>query len=152
MLIASGELSTKIGGASVALSSPRRSLYIKSIRNRPDAFLHQFDMANGLKSVAVRNSTVTPTQALLLINGDYALARARAFAKRLLAAQPATTESLIDKLFATTTGRQPTDAEKSQAAKFLKVGLRTPLTEVDTARLADLCHVMFNSNEFLYVD
>ncbi|MFK7821517.1 MAG: PSD1 and planctomycete cytochrome C domain-containing protein, partial [Planctomycetaceae bacterium] len=39
MLVASGELEHKTGGPSVDLSKPRRSLYIKSLRNRPDKFL-----------------------------------------------------------------------------------------------------------------
>ena len=152
MLIASGELNTKPGGPSGDLKSPRRSLYIKSLRNRPDPFLHQFDMANGLKSVAVRNSTVTPTQALLLINGDYALARARAFAKKLLAEKPSTVEKLIDNIFSTTTGRMATIAEKSRAARFLNIELDHQPMDLDLDRLTDLCHVTFNSNEFLYVD
>ncbi|MEO8270401.1 MAG: PSD1 and planctomycete cytochrome C domain-containing protein, partial [Aureliella sp.] len=76
MLLASGELVNQVGGPAVDEQSPRRALYVKSFRNNLENFLSSFDRAGGLKSVSVRDSTTTPTQALLLINGSYTLTRA----------------------------------------------------------------------------
>ena len=60
-LMVSGELDQTVGGPSVDGSELRRSIYIKSFRNTPHSFLHAFDTANGLKSVAQRDTTTTPT-------------------------------------------------------------------------------------------
>jgi cytochrome c553 len=152
MLLTSNELNRKIGGPSVDLKKHRRSLYIKSLRNKPDAFLHQFDMANGLKSVAERNSTTTPTQALMMINGDYPLARAKAFAKHLTGLKFGTTDQLVQFAFHSTIGRTLDDKEKHRAASFLGCSLADEPTTIEPARLTDFCHILFNSNEFLYVD
>ena len=82
MLSVSGELQTRVGGPSVKSNVPRRSIYVKSFRNNPDEFLHTFDAANGLKSVAHRGVTTTPTQSLLLINSAHTLHRAERLAAR----------------------------------------------------------------------
>jgi len=123
MLSASGELEHQLGGPSVEEATPRRSLYIKSFRNTTDTFLHAFDVAGGLKSVAIRNTTTTPTQSLLLINGEYALGRAEKMADRLMG-----------------------------VLEFLQVTADDLSTAIDRQKLIDLCHVLFNSNEFLYLD
>ncbi|MGY8690108.1 MAG: DUF1553 domain-containing protein, partial [Verrucomicrobiales bacterium] len=57
MLLLSGELMGQVGGPSVGEDVPRRSLYVKRFRNANDTFLHAFDVAPGLKSVAMRNNT-----------------------------------------------------------------------------------------------
>ena len=152
MLVASGELKTTVGGTSVDLNKPRRSLYIKSLRNRPDKFLHQFDMANGLKSVAVRNSTTTPTQALLMINGAYPLSRAKKFAERLRKLNLTTVEEVIAIAFKWTIGRTANADEQQTAANFLKTSLPDSPDSIDDQRFIDFCHVLFNANEFMYVD
>ncbi len=152
MLLTSNELDRRIGGPSVTLKKHRRSLYIRSLRNRPDAFLHQFDMANGLKSVAERNSTTTPTQALMMINGDYPLARANAFAKHLAGMKFETTDQLLQSAFRSTIGRTPNDREKHRAADYLGCSLPDEPKTIEQTKLTDFCHILFNSNEFLYVD
>ena len=83
MLSVTGELQLQVGGPSVDGNIDRRSLYLKSFRNRPQEFLHAFDMANGLKSVAERDMTTTPIQALLMFNGPYCLERASRLADPL---------------------------------------------------------------------
>ena len=83
MLQVSGELSPDVGGASVAWSEPRRSIYLKVLRNSYDPLLRAFDGPDNFSSLSERNVTTIPTQSLLLINGDWTLARAQAFARRL---------------------------------------------------------------------
>lgn len=147
MLSASGELEFAVGGPSVEEDSPRRSLYVKSLRNTTDTFLHGFDMVGGLKSVPQRDTTTTPIQSLLLINGEYALARAEAMATSLQAEHSDPTE-IVSHAIQRAWGRQPTESELQTAKAFV-------LGDDDTfeARsLADFCHVLFNSNEFLYLE
>ncbi len=157
MLATSGELIAKRGGPSVEQAVHRRSVYLKSFRNKNDTFLHGFDMANGLKSVAVRDSTTTPTQALLMINGQYARDRAGAMAKRLSTVADSTDpESVLRSAFHLAWGRDPSPQQMTAALTFLSAsGAESADGQEDLPkeeRYVDFCHVLFNSNQFLYVD
>lgn len=145
MLMASGELEQKLGGPSIDGTVPRRSLYVKFFRNNPDTFLQLFDVANGLKSVAERNRTTTPIQSLMMLNGEWTLARAEKMAERLKNMNAETPEETLANAFRLSWGRDPKPSEIEQSLQF--VG--TPLSD---DRWVDLCHVLLNSNEFLYVD
>ena len=151
MLVVSGELDSKIGGPSVDADVPRRSLYIKRRRNTPAEFLHAFDTANGLKSVSQRNRTTTPIQSLMMFNGDYTLGRAKRFAKQLQV--PAEQrEYLLPNAFRWAWGRSPTSDELRCAQQFTMTTTADGTEQVGKDRLIDFCHVLLNSNEFLYID
>ena len=152
MLSASGELQHQLGGSGVADSSPRRSIYIKQFRNTSETFLHAFDAGSGLKSVAVRNTTTTPTQSLLLINGEYALRRAEHLATRLMQLSFRDTTSLVDFATRLTWGRAATDTEVLRCAAFLGVTETDHPAAVQRQALINFCHILFNANEFLYLD
>ncbi len=152
MLRATGELEPAVGGPSVDSPSRRRSLYVKVYRNTPDEFLHAFDMANALKSVAARIPTTTPTQSLLMINGGYALARAQVLSTRLAESEPDTSAGLLRQAFRRTWGRLPSESELAEACEFLGTTTGQDAASVDRQRLADFCHVLLNANPFLYVD
>jgi len=152
MLSASGELEHQLGGPSVEEATPRRSLYIKSFRNTTDTFLHAFDVAGGLKSVAIRNTTTTPTQSLLLINGEYALGRAEKMVDRLMEIEFPDASGLVGHAIRLTWGRALTNSELARVLEFLQVTADDLPTAIDRQKLIDLCHVLFNSNEFLYLD
>ncbi len=145
MLVASGEWESRMGGPSVDEEKPRRGLYVRHKRNDNDTFLHAFDMAPGLKSVAGRNQTTTPTQSLTMINGEYALKRAQAMAKRLLREYGKDPYRIATAATQTVWGRALDAQALQDAVDYLGA-------EVEEARLADFCHVLFNSNEFLYLD
>lgn len=146
MLHASGELDNRMGGPSENGSSRRRSLYVKSFRNSPDRFLHSFDIANGLKSVGQRNSTTTPTQALMMINGSFTLERAQKMARRLGSLKD--DRQRVQRATLLAWGRSPTADELQTSLGFVA----SNSTEEEFDNLADYCHVLLNSNEFLYVD
>ncbi len=152
MLAASGEMRSAMGGPSVTEASPRRALYVKSFRNQNENFLHGFDMVGGLQSVAVRDRTTTANQALLMFNGDYALGRAKAMAKRVLK-ESNSSLAAIEMCFWLAWNRAPTPQELAGATRYLRLSageeLQDPLAEED---LADFCHVLFNSSQFLYLE
>ena len=161
MLAVSGELDPVIGGPSVPTAQPRRTIDTRVIRNSRDALLEAFDAADGTFSTPHRNTTTTATQALLLINGDWTLARARALATRLEHLQPAAINdrSQLDLAYRLALGRQPEPEEIAEAQAFINQRARLPSghsprsnTRSDLAALIDFCHVLLNSNEFLYVD
>ena len=152
MLSVSGELQSQIGGPSVDGSVPRRGLYVKRFRNTPDLFLHEFDVANGLKSVSQRNTTTTPTQSLLMVNGDYTLARARKLAESLAGGEFATPAATLTHAFRLAWGRDPTASELADSLQFVGAAEGASQQPLDRDKLIDFCHVLLNSNEFLYVD
>jgi hypothetical protein len=143
MLTVSGELDGKRGGPSSDQNSVRRTIYTKVIRNRRDPFLDVFDAPDNFNSTAQRNRTTTPTQSLLMINGSWTLERAAQFANRI--SQAKTVQQKVELAYQLAYSRKPTDLEIKSAVAFLA-------EQPGTQGLVDFCHVLLNSNEFVYVD
>jgi hypothetical protein len=173
MLAVSGELDLSQGGPSVEADQPRRSIYVKVVRNKRDPLMESLDAPDGFSSVAERHATTTPTQSLVLVNGPWPLARAQALAARLAQEAGSEPATLIERAFALAYGRPPDSSEREAALRFLSAGgsdLAAAAGQPSTAAqsspadgpapasapaaeaLVDLCHVLLNSNAFLYVD
>ena len=73
-------------------------------------------------------------------------------AARLLHMGFSTHRGLVDRAFLLTWGRQPTEIEEEQSRQFLGTTDQEGTLMVQKDKLVDLCHVLFNSNEFIYVD
>jgi hypothetical protein len=157
MLAVSGELAAAPSGPSVDAKAPRRSVATKVMRNTHDPVLEVFDAPDGFTSAGRRNVTTTPMQALLLINGAWTLDRAKAMAGRL---ERLTADASGDRdaariawAYRLAFSREPDDDEAADGLAFLR---RPPGTadREKAARdaLVDFCHVLLNSNEFLYID
>ena len=149
MLAATGELDSAASGPSVDHAQPRRTIYTKVIRNTRDPLLDVFDAPDNFFSTAERNVTTTPNQALLLMNGPWLLARAQALATRLQRESTADDGQLVTRAYQLTFDREPTPDEHAAATTFL---VRQTSSADRAAALVDLCHVLLNSNEFVYVD
>lgn len=152
-LAVSGELKFDAGGPSVSASTPRRSVYTRVKRNGSDPVLAAFDLPDGIKSTPERNVTTTPTQALLLINGDWLLKRAHAMAQRVKRAGD--DEAVVTLAYRTALGRTPEPEEVAELVAFLDEQAIATGKQGDEARvsaLVDLCHGLLNSSGFLYVD
>jgi hypothetical protein len=157
MLAVSGELDLTTGTASVTGDQPRRAIYVKVLRNHRDPLMAAFDAPDGFRSAPQRLVTTTATQALLTINGKWTLQRAKAFARRLRKLD-ADTADQVSRAFRLAFGREPTADQRRQAVQFLQRQAGAHLEQAGTAESADdvalfdFCHVLLNSNEFLYVD
>jgi Protein of unknown function (DUF1553) len=158
-LAVSGELLPVLGGPSVPPAQSRRTIDTRVIRNSRDALLDAFDAPDGNGSTARRDTTTTATQALLLINGDWSIARAHAFADRLERGVPESSDhrERVALAYWLAFGRRAEPAELAGAVAFLdEQAKRAQATArnqaTDHAALVDFCHVLLNSNEFLYVD
>ena len=149
LLRVSGQLDDRLGGPAVDQKAPRRGIYVKSFRNKSNSFMHCFDLAPGLRSLPRRECTTTPTQSLTMINGGYTLGLTRQWAEKLyslcyekpMKARPAVLQYAMRSAW----GREPTDGEMAEAIAFMGPGCQLEQLEA-------FCHVLFNSNEFLYVD
>jgi hypothetical protein len=159
MLAVSGELEPVMGGPSVLAKEPRRTIDTRLMRNSHDALLDAFDAPDGYASTPARDTTTTATQALLLINSDWSLARARAFAGRLERSEPVSSDhrSRVARAYSLAYGRQVHPDELARALGFMGASAERAQAAAgdqaaDHAALVDFCHVLLNSNEFLYVD
>lgn len=119
MLAAAGKLDRATGGASVSGTSPRRSVYVKVIRNSPEPMLNAFDFPERFSSSATRNTTTTPTQSLLLINGGFPLQQAERMASQIRAAGKSP-EERIRAAYIAAFSREPTAAELHGAQAFIQ--------------------------------
>jgi hypothetical protein len=118
----------------------RRSVYRFVFRTLPDPFVDCLDGADASQPTPVRNVSVTAPQSLALFNNEFVLVHAKSLAASLekQAGDPAGRITLTcQKLW----GRPPTAGESEEFGRYAaKHGL------------ANLCRVLFNSNEFLFID
>jgi len=119
MLAVSGDLDLKLGGPGVDGSRGRRSVYVKVLRNNRDPLLDAFDFPDTMTSAASRDVTTTATQALLMVNGDWVLRRAKSLASRIERVSGGD-EAKIDAAYQLAFGRAPSSSERLAAAEFLR--------------------------------
>jgi hypothetical protein len=118
----------------------RRSVYRFVFRTLPDPLVDCLDGADASQLTPKRNESVTAPQALALLNNEFVLVHSKALAG-WLEKQSADRGRQIALACERVWGRPPSDDERKELAAYAgKHGL------------ANLCRVLFNSNEFLFVD
>jgi hypothetical protein len=136
----------------------RRSVYVYIKRQLLLMLLQLFDAPSSNAPCGRREESVVPTQALILMNDDFVSDQASYFAERILAETKADPAAWVDRAFQLALGRSPRPARRAEAIAFVQerrqVYRDQKRSEPEATRLAltDLCHVLFNSNEFIYVD
>ena len=145
MLRVSGELDLQTGGSGQAGDSLRRSIFLKVIRNQPNSLLLTFDGTDPILSTPERNTTTTPTQALLMMNNPWILARAKKLADRTRRQHGDHLHSDIQHVHRLLYSREATELEIKMAREFL--------AQFDSLETGwhDYCHVLLSANEFLYI-
>ena len=120
MLAASGEMKDREGGASIDGKTASRSVFVKKRRNSPDEMMAGFDSPSGFGSTPNRIPTTTPTQSLMLVNGEWAMVRAKAFATRVLAGKPKMDAASVAKAYEIAYGRSASQVEIDGTLAFIK--------------------------------
>lgn len=118
----------------------RRSIYRFVVRSQPDPWITTMDGADCSQSVPKRDETITPMQALSLLNNDFTLMVARRMAQRL-AGEHADGDAQIRTGFELVSGREPTEAEFGHLSLYAK-----------EHGMTNLCRVLVNLSEFVFVD
>jgi hypothetical protein len=136
----------------------RRSLYLNVRRNFLDPMFLAFDTPVPFSTMGHRNISNVPAQALDLMNNPLVKSQARRWAARALADPTRTARERLDRLYAAAFGRLPDDEEARASVAFLGAesgghgrGRLAP-AEPSLEALADLCHVLFNTKEFIFVE
>ena len=118
----------------------RRSVYRFLVRSQQQPFMSTLNCADPSQQVARRDNAITALQSLALLNNKLMVAMAWHFASDLK--QTHTDQSVaVSEAFFRVTGRQPSLEEKSDLVAYAaKHGL------------ANACRLIFNLNEFSFVD
>ena len=125
----------------------RRSLYRTWVRSGRSRFLDVFDCPDPSAKAPKRAVTITPLQALTLLNNSFVLRMSDRFASRLKALRPRIKAGLlrgagqVTRLWQLAYARSPDNEELKAATAFIQ-----------QHGLPALCRVVLNSNEFLFVD
>ena len=169
MLSVSGQLDRRMGGpyipthrsrdgrVTVDAKKPgarRRSIHLQQRRTQVATMLEVFDAPGMVRNCLERPVSTIPLQSLALLNSDFAVTAAHAFARRVLTEASATDTAGIKHAFLLAVGRPPHDDERAAARQFLNTQRKNYLNRDDaTIRVwSDLCQMIFASNAFLYVD
>ena len=161
---AAGRLDTTVGGpsfdpsagraerggmrtqAAAAGKSTRRAAYMirgySTSRDVVPVFLQAFDVDDGRVPCPVRTRTVTPPQALFMMNGEAVEHATTQFAERLKAESGGDLAAAVDLAYRIAIARPPTSAERDRSLAYL---------DREPARLKDLAWLLLNLDEFLYV-
>jgi hypothetical protein len=135
----------------------RRSIYIAVRRNFLSPLMLAFDAPQPFTTVGARNVSNVPAQALILLNDPFVVEQAGEWARRVLAdASLGSMDARISHLYEAIFSRPPSDQELADARAFLaeqagQLGLPAEHAASDARVWADLCHVLFNVKEFVYV-
>jgi hypothetical protein len=180
ILATSGELNLQMGGPSVRSELPkgiseayawkpdqetaqrnRRSIYLLVRRNLREPLLEVFDMPDTHETCTRRLETTTAPQSLFLLNAPWSLARADELSRCVEATNATDAERAIRAAYRLVLQREPQPDELQSADNFLRRQADAAPEKKDDApaagdvrhqALVGLCHVLLNSNEFLYVD
>ena len=128
----------------------RRSVYVFVRRNTRYPMFETFDMPDTHESCARRNVTVSPTQALELLNSEVVMGWARALSKRVRNDAGLTPEGQVERAWKLVYQRPPTEKELASGLAFLQRQSRIVPQPEDAFN--DFCHMLLNSNEFVYVN
>lgn len=120
--------------------SRRRSVYRFIFRTLPDPFYEALDCPDASQFTPVRPSSVTALQALAMMNDRFTVRYSEHFAKRVETASQDRSRQIAF-AFEEALGRLPTEAEVNRLLAYS-----------EKHGMANACRLLFNCNEFLFVD
>lgn len=157
--------STHKWGSSPEDQGRRRTIYVFQRRSLLLPIVETFDGADMTNTCPRRASTTIAPQALALFNGEFARTEAQYIAERVSKSAGESREAQIDRAYRLVLCRPATPRQMTTAMAFLKkqtaIQLRKQqagsgdMAEVKRAEkvaLTELCHVLINTNEFIYLD
>ncbi|NOT59357.1 MAG: DUF1549 domain-containing protein [Acidobacteria bacterium] len=163
VLSVSGKLDLKMGGAGwqdfvverpehsphyeYGLADPndsrtwRRSIYRFIVRSQTQPWMTALDCADPSMRVDKRNESLSPLQALALLNNGFMLTQSEHFAARLLRERPNDLAAQIIRAHWLAFSRAPSKGELEKYVAFAR-----------THGLPNLCRVLLNLSEFTFAD
>ena len=121
-------------------ASSRRSIYRFIFRTLPDPFMDALDCADPSQLTAARNTSVTPLQALAVLNDHFLVRQSEHFASRVGTMNPEVQQQ-IRAACKLALGRAPDSRELDDYLDYVK-----------KHGLENFCRLLLNSNEFMFVN
>jgi hypothetical protein len=161
LLVVAGRLNRRMGGESLPLKNHgdgnvtletanlpnprdrwRRSLYVLSRRTYQLSLLAMFDQPVVSTNCSRRERSAVVTQPLTMLNDDFVREQARALSQRVARIAGGGASERIDTVFRLALGRRPSVSETQVCTQFLSAARPDGLDA--------LCHMLLNTNEFIY--
>jgi hypothetical protein len=118
----------------------RRSIYRFLFRTLPDPFMESLDCPSGDQITPQRVNSVTVQQALAMWNDAFIARHCEHIAVRIAISSDSPREQVFAAI-QLTLGRHPRDGEHNELTKY-----------AERHGLANLCRLLLNTNEFLFVN
>ena len=118
----------------------RRAVYRFIVRSQPQPFMTSLDCADPSISVPQRDETTTAIQALAMLNNRLVLRLAERMGEQIDSSQLSRQDAIALAFYACT-GRQPVEEEGQLLESY-----------ANKHGLENLCLVLFNMSEFLFID
>ena len=126
----------------------RRSIYLGVRRNFLTPMFLAFDYPIPFTTMGRRSVSNVPAQALTLLNNPFVVQQAEIWARRVLAQPGRSATQRVNEMYLTAFGRPPSKSELADALKFLEEQGKAD----DSRAWADLCHVLMNVKEFIFIN
>jgi hypothetical protein len=175
ILAVSGRLDLRIGGPSEEVyltsfmegrgrpgSGPldgdgRRSIYIRIRRNFLSPMMMAFDMPTPFNTMGNRGTSNLPAQALILLNDPMVVAQSHVWARKVLSDKSLSARERIKRMYLSAFARPPSDEELADDLAFLdtqgaSLGIKPADRLTNEQSWSDLCHVLFNVKEFIFIN
>lgn len=152
LLIATNQLDYEFGGPSIKGTGPRRSLYLRRMRNSVDGMLTALDSPPGLVGTAKRDVTTTAPQSLMMMNSSRVIGVASQFADRIRAEVKKQLADDPDGLFPVRYVELAHRVIAGVPPSSETINLLVPLVKSGLEGQVDVCHILINSNAFLFID
>lgn len=148
LLVASGRLDLQPGGpADIDHFSYRRTFYVQQPRYQRAYFTNLFDGADVDQTIAQRSTSTAAPQALYFLNHPFMIRTSSELVDELLRASLTDASQQVHWLYQRVFGRAPLEEELQVTIDFLLTNESNTYQE----RLAELCHILLATNEFIYV-
>lgn len=138
----------------------RRSVYIAVRRSMPLAMLETFDAATLAPNCTLRTPSTGSSQSLLMLNNEFIIQQAEAFADRVAQLAGNDRGQQLDCAWRLAHSHRPDPSQLAAAGQFMSQQVEQFKTSPDPKikaasernALASLCQALLISNGFLYVD
>jgi hypothetical protein len=130
----------------------RRSVYLAVRRNFLNPMFIAFDTPIPFNTMGRRSVSTVPAQALIMMNNPFVVQQAEVWAKRVLRDPSRSSEQRIQEMYLSAFSRPATATELKEALDFLGPRPSTA-SEAEQLKLwTDLCHVLMNTKEFIFLN
>ena len=129
----------------------RRSVYVNVRRNFLTPMFLAFDYPIPFTTIGRRSVSNVPAQALALMNNPFVVQQAELWATKALADITKEPGQRISDLYRAAFGRPPNHNELGDAMEFLQ-SQDVPSSRAEFQAWRDLCHVLFNVKEFIFIN